>query len=39
MINYLDENPFETDESYVLMSGSYKCCTTIELIKAKELTY
>ena len=39
MINYLDENPFETDESYVLMSRSYKCCTTIELIKAKELTY
>ena len=32
MIDYLGQNPFETDENYILINGSHKCCITIELI-------
>ena len=37
MIDYLGDNPFETDEDYFLIRRSYKYCLTIELIYAKEL--
>ena len=37
IIDYLDENPFETNENQFFMNRSYKCCITIKLIKAKEL--
>ena len=32
MIDYLGENPFETDENFFLINRSYKCCITIELM-------
>ena len=32
MIDYLGENPFETDENLFLIDSSYKCYITIELI-------
>ena len=37
MIDYLDDNLFETDEEWLFYfkNGSYKCCITIELIQSK----
>ena len=32
MIDYLGENPFETDKNLFLIDSSYKCYITIELI-------
>ena len=36
MIDYLDDNIFETDEDYflffILINGCYKCCITIVLV-------
>ena len=32
LIDYIDENPFETDENQSLINRSYKSCITIELI-------
>ena len=36
MIDYLDENFFETDEDqlfyFILMNGSCKCCMMIEFV-------
>ena len=32
MIDYLGVNPFETNEDWLLINSSHKCCIMIELI-------
>ena len=31
-MDYVDENPFETDEKQFFINRSYKSCITVELI-------